>query len=58
MNIQLSITGSTDKTVRTLVILNGESAGELQMLREDFTKLTELLFKGRYMISPSTDQKQ
>ena len=62
MNIDIEITvlGGTDKTIRSQLYVSGEIAGELQMSREDFTKIAERLFDGGYHLTkgkPSTTSK-
>lgn len=51
MKIDLAISGSTDKTVRAVVIINGTAAGELQMLREEMTRFQDMVFGKGYTVS-------
>lgn len=53
MNIQIEVTGSTHKNTVCRVLINGTPAGELTILREDFTRFCELLFKENYVIQPT-----
>lgn len=50
MRIELHASGSSDKYSRFEVILDGEKAGELQMKRENATRIADLLFGKHYKI--------
>lgn len=48
--IEFHVEGSTDKTVRFAFVVGGQSAGELQMSREDFTRVADLCFEKNYKV--------
>lgn len=50
MEVEMKVVGSTDKTVRCEMWLAGVLAGELQVGRDEFTKLCGLLFLGNYKV--------
>lgn len=50
LTIELVVTGSTDKTIRCVMYVSGQPAGELQLSREDFTKVAERLFEGPFTV--------
>lgn len=50
MRIELHASGSSDKYSRLEVVLDGEKAGELQMKRENATRIADLLFGKHYKI--------
>lgn len=50
LEIELVVVGGTDKTVRCLVTVSKQPAGELQLSREDFTKIAEKLFDGQFVV--------
>lgn len=50
MLVELGVSGGTDKTVRFQLLIRGESCGELQVGREDFTRLADLIFGQHYKL--------
>ena len=53
IDIQIVVLGGTDRTIRCNLVVSGQVAGELQVSREDFTKLSERLFDGGYTLIKS-----
>lgn len=51
LEIELVVTGGTDKTIKCAMIVSKQKAGELQLSREDFTKIAEKLFDGKFTVT-------
>lgn len=58
MNTEIEVIGGTDKMVRCNLKINGHSAGELQIQREEFTKFSDLLFGKAYTVVGSILEKK
>lgn len=50
MEICLTVIGGTDREIRFEFLLDDKNCGELQTTREQFTKLSDLLFGRDYKV--------